>query len=158
MKILPWKIPFKSTLFSSISTSLWFALSFEYWSASSEAFANYPSLGKHLTPSRTIMAKTCWLLNLILNLDPLRTRSTTPLMCASSLMKGKIFLHFEASIFLPLPPLKSLKLGALTSWLLYSPFLSFLPLASAYLKASKYFVTSSSTLGVCKDTKPCSRR
>lgn len=138
--------------------SRWLALSLEYCSAYSEALANYPSLGRQRTPSSTMMARTCWLLNLTLNLDPLRTRSTTPVIWASSLMKGKMFLHFPASIFLPLPPLRSLKLGAFDSWLPYCPFLSFFPFASASLNDQKYLVTSSSTLGVWRVTRPCSSR
>ncbi len=45
-----------------------------------------------------------------------------------------MFLHLAASTFLPLPPLRSLKLGALASPLPYCPLRSFFPLASASLK------------------------
>lgn len=156
MYIFPWKIPFWSTLLSSISTSLCWAFYFEKINAYSEIFWYGPSFGKHLTPSKTIMAMTCWWLNLILNLDPLRTKSITPVTCSSYAKNGKIFLHLAASIFLPFPPLRSLKFGILALWLLCIPFFYFFAFYSAVLRSSKYFVISSSTLICWMVTNPFS--
>jgi hypothetical protein len=71
----------------------------------------------------------------------------TPVKFFSSFKKGKMFLALLASIFLPFPPLKSLKVGTLVFYLLLTPNLSFLPFSSADFKSSKYLVTSSSALG-----------
>lgn len=145
-----------STLFIFISQSLWRVPFLEKFKAYSESLMNYPSLDKHLTPSSTMIAITCCSLNLTLNLLPFKTSYITPVRWGWSWRNVKRFFDFEASIFLPRPPLTSLKVGTLICELLFTPFLSFLPLASAYFNCSRYLLTSSSVLICCIVTNPCS--